>query len=330
MNHHDSLILTAGCRRYAFLALAILLPISGGCGGDDNSTPDQGSKIIVEPNRTLSTAPHRFDIYRVKGADKAIVFLHGGGGSKEQMAYNMGIKSNAGDSNYEVANEQMLLDNNAMTVFPQGQALAAAPTVSTWSNYATVSGQDDVQFIRDLISYIKSQYGVSKTYIVGHSMGGVMVSRLWCEAPELFDAFISVAGPPSEHFLAGGTPCSPTAVKPFLSIIGSQDGVLQNLDWEAQTWTIDPLLTQNAAFVDPVLIGERYFLPTRVTLRCGGTVNAGDADAVKNGAVTTWSYCGTSIRLIRIEGAGHSMESMESVSGLSMMELFFDFINEPW
>jgi pimeloyl-ACP methyl ester carboxylesterase len=331
MNHLGSRRFQAAYRVYASIALAFLLPIWSGCGGDDgNDTGPGGSKLIVEPNRMLSSAPHRFDIYRAEGAEKAIVFLHGGGGSKEQMAYNLGIKSNAGTFNYQVANGQILLDNKAMAVFPQGQALATAPTVTTWGNYATVSGQDDVQFIRDLVGYIASEYNISKMYIVGHSMGGVMVSRIWCEAPELFDAFISVAGPPSEHFLDGGTPCSPGVAKPFLSIVGSQDGVLQNSDWEAQTWTIDPLLTQNTAFVDPVLIGERFFLPTRVTLRCGGTVNAGDADAVKNGALTTWSYCGTSIRLIRIESAGHSMESMEGVSGLNMLELFFDFINEPW
>jgi pimeloyl-ACP methyl ester carboxylesterase len=278
----------------------------------------------------MSTAPHRFDIYRAQGADKAIVFLHGGSGSKEVMAYNMGIKSNPGDSSYEVANGQILVDNNAMAVFPQGQAIPAAPNSYTWNNYAMVSGQDDLQFIRDLVEYLTTQYGINKTYIVGHSMGGVMVNRIWCEAPELFDAFISVSAAPSEHFLDGGTPCSPAEVKPFLSILGSQDAVLQNYDWEAQTWTIDPLLSQTPAFINPVLIGDRYFLPTRVTLRCNGTVQPGDADAAKNGPVTTWSYCGTSIRLIRIESAGHTMESMELITGLSMIEVCFDFINEPW
>jgi len=329
MKHDKSLTLPARYRDYVFCALAFLLTISGGCGGGDKGdTPDHGSEIIVEPNQQLSTAPHRFDIYRAVGADKAIVFLHGGGGTKEYSAYQLGLKRTPDDSNYDVVNEQILLDNNAIVVFPQGQAITDAST-TTWSNYAMVSGQDDMQFIRDLVSYIATQYNVSKIYIVGHSMGGVMVNRIWCEAPELFDAFVSISGPPSVHFLDAETPCSPTQVRPFLSMVGAQDEVLQNDDWEAQTWTIDPLLTQGPAFVNPVLAGERYFLPTRVTRRCDGTVQPGDADAITEGTLTTWSFCDNSIRLIRIESAGHSLESLEDASGFSMMELAIDFINEP-
>jgi len=312
---------------YVSWAVAFLVIIAGGCGGDDNSSPDQGSKIIVEPNQKLSTAPHKFDIYRAVDADKAIVFLHGGGGTKEYSAYQLGIKRDPDNSNYDVANEHLLLDNKAIVVFPQGQAIQAAPTIYTWNNYATVSGQDDVQFIRDLVAYITTQFKVSKTCIVGHSMGGVMVSRIWCEAPELFDAFVSISGPPSEHFLDGQTPCTPTAAKPFLNIVGSQDGVLRNTDWEAQTWTINPVLTITPAFVDSVVIGDRYFLPTSVARRCSGTVQPGDADAVNDGALTTWSYCDGSIKLIRVETAGHTIESLQGTSGLNMLQLAIDFMN---
>jgi polyhydroxybutyrate depolymerase len=155
-----------------------------------------------------------------------------------------------------------------------------------------------------------------------------MANRIWCEAPKLFKGYVAVSGPPSERFLAPETACSPAGVKPYLGIVGAQDDVLQDYgNWEAQTWTINPLLTLgDPAFVDPILIGERYFLPTRVTPRCGETVNAGDADATTDGAVTTWSFCDNSIILMRVEFGRHSLKSLKSASGHSMLELVFDFI----
>jgi predicted esterase len=326
MDHHRS-SLPAWRRPYAVCALAFLLAISGGCGKDSNPNTVV-SGVIVEPNQKLSTAPHLFDVYRAEDADKAIVFLHGGAGTNYFFAYQLGLKRDPVGSNYAVADGRVLVDNKAIAVFPQGQAIAAAPVSYTWNNYVMDSGQDDMQFIRDLVSHIAARYNVTKFYVVGHSNGAMMINRIWCEEPGLFDAYVSIAGPPSVHFSDGQTPCSPTTVKPILNIVGAQDDVLQNADWEAQVWTINPVLAASPSFVDPDLIGERYFFPTRVTLRCGGTVQAGDADAVSDGATATWTFCNGSIRLIRIESAEHSVESLESASGFSLLDLVFDFISQ--
>ncbi len=327
MDHDNSFTVPVNPRRYAFCALVFLLTISGGCAGEDDVAPDHGSKIVVEPNKTLSTAPHTFDVYRAVGADKAIVFLHGGGNTKSYFAYQLGLKSTPDDSSYDDINGQILLDNKAIAVFPQAQAPEAYPRAKVWNNYVEDSGQDDMQFIRDLVSFIAAHYDVSKFYLVGHSSGGVMTSRIWCEAPELFDAYVSIAGPASAHFLAPETPCSPTKVKPYLKIIGAQDGVWQNGDWEAQIWTLAPILELVPTLVEPDGIGERYFLPNMVSLRCGEAVRAGDADAVTDGTITTWSFCDSSIELVRIEAGGHAIESLEGASGYSMMKFVFDFIN---
>jgi poly(3-hydroxybutyrate) depolymerase len=328
MNYGQFLALPARRRNYAVFTMAILLAVSGGCAKEKVDTPVPKSEIIVEPNQRLSTAPHRFDVYRPEDADKAVVFLHGGGGSRQNFAHALGLKRDASLTSYAVANEQVLIDNHTIAVFPQGQSIATAPSAYTWNNYVMDSGQDDVKFIRDLVAFIAAQYNVSKMYLVGHSSGGMMVSRVWCEAPELFDACISIAGPPSEHFLDNQTPCSPAAAIPFLNIVGAKDDVLQNDDWEAQTWIIDPVLAASPAFVNPNVIGMRFFLPTMVTRRCGETVQAGDADAVKNGTLATWSFCGDSIRLIRVESAGHSLESLEAESGSSMVDLVYNFISQ--
>lgn len=327
--------LTVNGRNYRVCALMFLLTIFGGCaGGSPDSSPEpEPPRIVVEANQTLSSGQGQVersvDIYRATNADKAIVFLHGGAGNKHIFAYNIGINLSDVDSNYDAVNEQILLDNHAIAVFPQGKSIAEAPGAYTWNNYVMDSGEDDIQFLRDLVNFISTRYHVSKFYIVGHSNGGMMVNRTWCEAPELFDAYISIAGPPSEHFLS--TPCSPPAeVKPYMGIVGSLDDVLQNTGkWEEQTWTIKPAIVLGAypAFVNSVLIGERYFLPYRVNLRCGETVHDGDTDAIVDGNITTWSFCNNSVKLMRVEDGEHSMQSMEIASGHSMLDIVLDFIN---
>ena len=77
-------------------------------------------------------------------------------------------------------------------------------------------------------------------------------------------------------------------------------GVRDN--WEAQTWTIDQgLMLAPEAFVDPVVISERYFLQNRVTKRCAEVVQDGDASATTDGSITTWSFCDDSVRLLRVD-----------------------------
>lgn len=308
--------------------ICTILVIFSFIAGCSRANEDPG--VVVETNQKLSTAPHLFDVYRAANADRAVIFLHGATGTKHYMAYELGLISSYVEGDYTGVNERVILDIKAIAVFPQGQTIQEAPWTFTWSNYVMISGQDDVQFLRDLVSYISAQYGVSKFYIVGHSNGGMMANRLWCEAPDLFDAYIAVAGPPAPHFLS--VSCSPTEVKPYLGIIGSQDNVFQvPNNWEDQKWFINPILLGNlAAFVDPVpaVVGERYFLPERVALMCGGTVNQGDADAINEGSLTTWSYCSDSIKLARVEGAGHTITSLEDVSGQSLIDIVVDFISK--
>ena len=205
-------------------------------------------------------------------------------------------------------NEEALLTNRALAVFPQGQAITAAPESFTWSNYVTDSGLDDMAFIRDLVGFISARYNISRFYIVGHSTGGMMVNRIWCEAPDLFDGYIAIAGPPAQLFLDPKR-CSPNAeAKPYLGIVRSDDWVLGVPDnWEAPTWTIKQVLMQlpikpaPEAFLDPVVIGERSFLQTRVTKICEEVVGEGDSSAVSDGSITTWSFCEDSIRLLRVD-----------------------------
>jgi polyhydroxybutyrate depolymerase len=287
--------------------------ITYGCGSGSNPSPDPISdtgqnpaQVIVETDQQLSTAPHLFDVYRATNADKAIIFLHGYGVNKHHAAYQFGINLSDIDTDYGTVNEEILLTKKVMAIFPQGQAVSTSPEAYTWSNYVTTSGQDDMKFIHDLVGFISAQYGITRFFIVGHSTGAMLVNRIWCESPNLFDSYVGVSGPPSEHFLDPLTLCSPAEAKPYLGIVHSEDAVLgvQQSNWDAPTWTINESLMLPPAdeeFIDPVVIGERYFLSTRVAKRCGEAVEDGDASATTVGSVTAWSFCENSIRLLRVD-----------------------------
>jgi poly(3-hydroxybutyrate) depolymerase len=284
------------------LCVALLL---AGC-----REPVPPGSFSIESNQLLTGWPHTFDVYRVTGATQAIVFLHGGSGTKEYSAAQLGIR--AGISRAKAGpNAGVLVDYGMTAVFPQGQG-----EVPTWSNYVMDSGVDDVAFLRDLVAYLKAS-GFQRVYVAGHSNGGMMASRLWCEAPELFDGYVAIAGPPSEHFAF--TPCAPATAKPLLSIVGSMDDVLQNQDWNAATWTIAPRLTRKG-FVDPDLIAGPRFFADCVRLSCGGVVTT-----TTSGSMTMWYACDGRVRLVRIEGAQHSIESLQEHAGTDLLGMVLEF-----
>lgn len=296
-------------------ALSVFLTLSG-CGQgsqSNNAAVQEPAGVVVENDQALAAAPHRFDIYRATNANRAIIFLHGGGGNKHHAAYQFGINTSDVDGDYGSVNKEVLLGNRALAVFPQGQALPAAPGSFTWTNYVTKSGQDDMAFIRELVSFISARYRISRFYIVGHSTGGMLANRIWCEQPDLFDGYVSIAGPPAQRFLDPLTSCSPGEVKPYLGIVRSNDRVLGvSGNWDARTWTINRalMLPDPEAFDDPVVIGERYFLQTRVAKRCGREVPDGDASGTSDGSITTWSFCDDSIRLLKVD-SDQSLDALQ-------------------
>jgi predicted esterase len=243
------------------------------------------------------------DYYIPNNATVAVIFLHGGGGTKESLEYSLGIKADSTATDYSLSSsgQSWLLSEQVMAVFPQGQTVAGANW--TWRNYVMDSGVDDVQFLQDLVSSIRSSTSlphITKIYLVGHSNGGMMANRMWCESPDTFDGYAAFAGPPSVHLdpSSGSDPCSPTVIKPYLSIVGDHDTVLQTAnESKAQDWVINPVLViQPAAWVDPVpmVMNDELFYPKRVTLKCAtNTVNP----TTVSGQITTYSDCSGSLKL---------------------------------
>lgn len=292
-----------------FLCFCILL-LTMACHRGGDSTPGTGTSadttVTVRANQTLASWPQTIDYYIPSNATTAVIFLHGGGGKKEGIAYNLGIKSDNGNSTYTTssAGQDWLIQQKVIAIFPQGQSVAGNNW--TWSNYVMTSGVNDVAFLQALVAAIKSDSSlpaISKVYLVGHSNGGMMANRFWCESPSTFDGYVSLVGPPAP----GLSGCTPSTIKPYLSVIGDHDSVLMTTGNMAATqWTIKPILvaSEPSAWVDstPKVLNDKVYYSTRVSTACGESAASGTT----SGQVTSWSNCGGKIQLKVIAQASGS------------------------
>lgn len=308
--------------RFSLLMAGIVISSCGGGGGAE-SLPLPPPPVTAEVRTvTVSTFPHQVDIYSVASATRAIVFLHGGGGRNFRMAFELGINLVNARPTAATTNAAWLTENEFVAVFPQGQATMANPLANTWNNYAMDSGQDDVGFLQALTAYIRSEYGLNDVYLVGHSNGGMMVNRVWCESPDTFRAYISLAGPASSFYL--GTLCVPTSIKPYYGLVGDQDQVLQVTgNWEQATWEVAPLLATD--FINPILIGEWQQHIYRSQLMCGEVPVL--ANAMTENAVETWGNCGDRLRMQRLLNAGHMIDSLEQQTAGQLLDAIAAHIN---
>jgi len=306
---------------------------------DDAAKADAGPAVQVLTDRKLPGFPHLFDIYAPRAPKRVVVFLHGGGGSKEGAGEQLGLRTETGIGpnatvSYDTA---WLAAHDVAFVFPQGQAKAGTRGF-TWSNYVMTSDVDDVAFLSALSAAIRagsldgSLPALARVAVSGHSNGGMMTNRLWCEAPNAFDAFVAFAGPASVHLGAGADhACTPAVAKPYLGYIGGKDTVLQtDGNWLADVWTVAPSLANTPGFVDPNLVNELTFHRTiRVPKTCAGTVAAPTGG--NNGATTTWSDCGGKTQLVRVTNADHCMSgtkcthTFESDTGRRMIDVLTEY-----
>lgn len=301
----------------------LLLPLA--CGQQGTETADMamgpdmtlsdagpgGVTFSVRPNQTIAGFPHAIDMYIPSNAKIAVLFLHGGGGRKEPFASDLGIKNDTTTTNYDLASagKSWLAEQGVLALFPQGQTLSGYQAW-TWNNYVMQSGQDDVAFLQALVAAVKADATlppVVKFYLVGHSNGGMMANRMWCESPTTFDGFGAMAGPPSVHLdpaaMASSTnhPCQPAVVKPFIGIVGNADTVLQTTgNLGKPVWFINPALHLGnpPTWVDstPSLLNDELFHAKRVAMKCAETPGA----PTTAGLVTTYSSCGGSIQFVEI------------------------------
>lgn len=321
------------------LFLAVSLPALSACSGSgSDSTPAPAPpppSIDQVVTTSVSGYPHAVDVYQTAGATRAIVVLHGGGGDKTAVAYQLGMNASTTSATLSTVNWAWLDAHKVMLVMPQGQHLATEPNGTTWSNRAMNSGVDDAAFLQALAAKIRTDYGISEVSLMGHSMGGVMTNRMWCESPQTFDAYVSLAGPASASFNNVATPCQPgsSAAKPYMGIIGDSDEIMQTAGvWDAATWTVNPTVVIAAftAWDNNIVIGELHQQQARTSIMCSTAL---DSNAfVAEGNVDTWTSCGGKLVLKRVRGGEHGVASLDAQMGAGatdVMDAAYAFMSRP-
>ncbi|WP_395702427.1 alpha/beta hydrolase family esterase [Aquabacterium sp.] len=307
--------------------------VLGGSWPDITYVGDLGSFISpvrssgLLKNITLPGFGNQIFVLQPAGATRAIVFLHGGGGTNYGLANSLGLNSTASAPTTDTADWPWLVSNKTIVVFPQGLNIPSAPLAQGWSNHTMTSGQDDVAFLKALAAYIKSTYGVSDIVLAGHSMGGAMTNRMWCEAPTTFKAYVSLAGPASSYYLDPNTPCNPGAnAAPYYGIFAGSDQIMQNSGkWDALTWRLSPLVSSGPAFDNPIMIGEWQQYVRRAQMMCGETPQL--SAKTSTGTVDKWSHCGGRLQLWDVLQAQHEVDSIQSNAGTPLINLIADFLN---
>lgn len=242
---------------------------------------DAGLPPGLSANLTLGT--RKFDVFLPSTPPtRAVVLLHGGGGNKEMLEANLDLPT---------ATQSRLDALGVAWIFPQG--LTVGGNAYTWNNRVMTSGVDDVAFLTELASWAKQTLGVTNLTLGGHSNGGMMTHRMWCEVPAVFDRYVALAGPSSKYYRpVGGAAC--TGGKPFMAIVGDGDLVLQTPgNLAAPTWTIANFLVAASApgsFVDPDVLNEVLAHASR---RMGSLCpTEALATPVETTRKTSWTNCG--------------------------------------
>jgi len=318
-------------------AFCLSLAACGGGGSEDepasvSETPAavDGMKSIaaVATTNTLLAGitipgyPHKVDVYRPAGATKAVVFLHGHGGTSGQLAQNLGFNRTQAPVTAKNVNWDWLAANGIIAVFPQGQARPPSP-LGTWSNYVFDSGQNDVAFLGALSAHVKAQYGATEVSLSGHSAGGVMTARMWCEGTTAYKAFVSMAGPmvSSAYPMPMPTTCTPLAPAPYYMLVGGKDTKLPVFTAGVTTPTPEQIA---AGLTDSILTTEWLRHQGRAQRVCGETPVLSGSTVAATGP--TWNACGGSVRYMVISNADHPIASLEQYAGVKMVDLIAGFV----
>jgi polyhydroxybutyrate depolymerase len=90
-------------------------------------------------------------------------------------------------------------EKNFVLVRPNGTANSVGKRFWNATGYCCDferTGVDDVAYLRSLIAEVKTRRAIAagRVYVVGHSNGGFMALRLACEASDVVDGVVSMAG----------------------------------------------------------------------------------------------------------------------------------------
>ena len=192
-----------------------------------------------------------------------------------------------------------------IAVYPQGYD-ESPPTWNAGNNasgYPTGS-EDDVQFTRDMLSYLEKNYCVDsqRVYVDGFSLGGGMAYRLACDLSDQITAIATASG--AYYSLPEG--CHPSRPVPVLEIHGAADkdapydgnpgsGMASVQDY-LNTWlTLDQCDTTPHIFLQqPDVTGSEWTHCAAGAqirhYRIGDGVHSWPSPAVLNGSAVMWDF----------------------------------------
>ncbi len=316
--------------------------------------PDQ----YVSNSAGSGNHPHAVDIYLPPGEIKrAIILLHGGGSNKVQFSRLLGLSLATPIQNSNIRWD--ILDAwNCMAFIPQGQACtgvvnannpngvdtrsASYPEgVRTWSNRQMWSQADDVQFLKDLSNFITSNYGNIGKNLCGHSQGGMMVSRMWYEAPSYFNNFCSASAGGGKYYI--DNPALPSVIKPFVQVIGQKDTVLnvENGPNGVGNHFYEDLWKQGAStesiadvYTPLEYIGAWKHLKTAVdaytSVHGFPVVVPAQGDAIETtiriGTQKQWTYQNDHVSVIWLSDADHSVTSIQDCMAKHLIGVWLNFV----
>lgn len=308
-----------------------------------------GSGVWVA-NTRVEGFPHLIDIAApspAAGTDgqpqraPAVVFLHGGGGTKEGVEVTLGVTA------------EWAQTHQTIVAVPQGQSLQVCShppcTAYTWSNGVMSSGQDDVAFLRKLTELLRTDFSATNVTLVGHSNGGMMTNRMWCEPQQsavAFDAFVAFDGPASSWFDRDAA--SPTDYKPcvsnqapFMDVIAYEDHVIGNTPArhiDQATWPTNLDWLGSYAYVNRLLMNPWFFYErVRGPASCDQSPDRG-RKAASFPRVDFWSACNGHVGLTAIKGEddtcsrlsrGHCLPFLTQNLGCDLLEFALEWSRAP-
>ncbi len=164
---------------------------------------------IVDIESSSQTREFRLHIppgYLPSHAAPLVINLHGAGGTGRQQELYSRMSSKADEAGF-------------IAVHPEGRG-----DPQTWYVGPTAGGQqEDVQFMRDLITCLKNQLSIdaNRIYATGFSNGGGMANRLGCDLSGVIAAIGPVSGAYFFH-----DDCHPSRPVPVAAFHGTADPIV--------------------------------------------------------------------------------------------------------
>ena len=132
----------------------------------------------------VATGQYRVALPEGEGPHKAMIWLHGWGGSANGVMRNTGMVRNLSARGYAL-------------IAPDGVITSARYKNKNWAvNDGRVYARDDVHFLEQIVEDAVARHGIDRERIVlgGFSRGGSMVWDVACRAPGLARGYAPVAG----------------------------------------------------------------------------------------------------------------------------------------